>query len=488
MHGTPDDGHVDLALDPAARWSVLAALERVVASHVGGVDELRVVPSDDDTLAALGDVAAIDLEVPSDPVELVGRVEAILRRGIVHTGHPGYLGLFNPAASVMGIVGDALAATFNPQLAVVSHAPAAAAIEAACTDLLVRRTGLPDGSVGQFTSGGSEANLLGILVALHRAFPGVAADGLHTLDRQPTVYVSDEAHHSILKLAQAIGLGRSAVRTIAVDDHGRMDGERLADAIRQDRAAVATRAPFLVVATAGTTGGGAIDPLADIASLAGDEGLHVHVDAAWAGALVLSDRHRQLLAGIERADSVTIDAHKWLSAPMGAGVFLTPHTDALRHAFAVDTGYMPSAETTDPYLTGLQWSRRFTGLKVFLTLAAAGRRGLAAEIDRMVELGGGLRSGLVADGWRLRNRTQLPIVCVDDPAVPADTQGDHLRAVVDAVTATGSAWLSLVDLDGRPAIRACITSYRTDPATLDAVRHRLRTIRDRRRSSSPPTA
>ena len=476
MRGTPDDVHVNIDLDPPVRQAVLAALERAVAAHVEGIHKLAVVPSEEDVRAALGDVAAIDLEVPSEPVELVERVEAILRRGVVHTGHPGYMGLFNPAASAMGIVGDTLAATFNPQLAVVSHAPAAAAIERACTDLLVRRTGLPEGSSGQFASGGSEANLLGVLVALHRAFPRVAAEGLHTLERQPSLYVSVEAHHSILKLVQAIGLGRSAVRTVAVDDAGRLGVERFAEAIRKDRADGCV--PFLVVATAGTTGGGAVDPLVDVTSLAHDEGLHVHVDAAWAGALVLSDRHHHRLAGIERADSVTIDAHKWLSAPMGAGVFLTPHTDALRHAFSVDTGYMPTAETTDPYLTGMQWSRRFTGLKVFLTLAAAGRRGLASEIDRMVELGDELRAGLVADGWRLRNRTPLPLVCVDDPAVPPDTQGTHLRAIVDAVAATGSAWLSLVDLDRRPAIRACITSYRTDPGTVDTVRHLLRTTRD----------
>jgi glutamate/tyrosine decarboxylase-like PLP-dependent enzyme len=470
-------------LDPATREAVLAAATQAIAGHFAGVAELPVVPSDDRATAAVAAVRAIDLERGADPLAVVAQVEAALRDGIVHTGHPGYLGLFNPASTFMGVIGDALAAAFNPQLAVVSHAPAAVAVEAACTDLLVRRLGLPAGSVGQFTSGGSEANLLGMLAALHRAFPGVATDGVHGLPRRPVLYASAEAHHSVAKLAQATGLGRAAVRGVAVDGAHRMDPSRLAEAIAEDRAA--GRAPFLVVATAGTTSGGAVDPLPALADLAAGEGLHLHVDAAWAGAVALSDRHRPLLAGVERADSVTVDAHKWLSAPMGAGVLLTPHGDALTRAFSVDAGYMPSAEAVDPYLTGIQWSRRCAGLKVFLALATAGREGVAAQVDRDVALGARLRDGLVADGWRLRNRTELPIVCVDDPDGPdgPGAVGPHLRAIVDAVTATGRAWLSLVALDGRPAIRACITSYRTDEATIASVRRLMVEARDAARRS-----
>jgi aromatic-L-amino-acid/L-tryptophan decarboxylase len=464
-------------LDPIARQAVLARLLGIVTSHFDGIADLAVVPSDRDAEAAVARVDAIDLEHGADPVAVLDAVEPILRHGIVHTGHPGYLGLFNPAPTFMGVMGDALAATFNPQLAVVSHAPAAVAIEAACTKLLIGRMNLPPGSVGQFTSGGSEANLLGLLVALHRAFPSVAADGLHGLPQRPVLYASSEAHHSIAKLAQAIGLGTSAMRSVAVDATHRLDVAELGRAMTRDRSA--GLAPFLVVATAGTTSGGAIDPLADLAALTSDEGLHLHVDAAWAGALALSDRHRHLLDGIELADSITIDAHKWLSAPMGAGVFITPHTAALGRAFAIDAGYMPSAEIIDPYMTGLQWSRRLTGLKVYLAVATAGRAGVGAQIDHDVALGEQLRAGLSDDGWRLRNRTPLPIVCFDDPNVDPDDPVDpasaaaYLRAIVDAVTATGKAWLSLVVLDGQPAIRACVTSYRTDETTLASLRRLL---------------
>jgi glutamate/tyrosine decarboxylase-like PLP-dependent enzyme len=458
-------------LDAATRADLLTRLQRIIASHFDGISELRVTPTGEEVDAALAAVEAIDLERGADPLELLDKVEAVLQRGIVHTGHPGYLGLFNPAPTFLGIVGDALAAAFNPQLAVVSHAPAAVAIEAACTRLLADRMRLPADSVGQFTSGGSEANLLGMLVALHRAFPALADDGIHGLPQRPVLYASTEAHHSVAKLARAIGLGSSAVRMVDVDDRHRLDVAELARSIVDDRSS--GLAPFLVVATAGTTSGGAIDRLVEVAEVTADQHIHLHVDAAWAGAVVLSDRHRDLLEGIEQADSVTVDAHKWLSAPMGAGVLLTPHAAALEQTFAVEAGYMPSADAVDPYLAGLQWSRRFAGLKVFVALAGAGRQGVGAQIDRDMALGDLLRSGLADDGWRLRNHTPLPIVCFDDPDVDAVRSGSHLQAILDAVTATGSAWLSLVTLDGVPAIRACITSYRTDEPTLESVRRLL---------------
>jgi aromatic-L-amino-acid/L-tryptophan decarboxylase len=460
-----------LDLDPATRQAVLSRLLRVVRSHFDGIADLAVVPSDRDVEAAVAAVGAIDLEHGADPQAVLDAVEPILRHGIVHTGHPGYLGLFNPAPSFMGVVGDALAATFNPQLAVVSHAPAAVAMEAASTGLLVGRLGLPPGSAGQFTSGGSEANLLGLLVALHRTFPSVAANGLHGLAQRPVLYASTEAHHSITKLAQAIGLGSSAVRNVPVDSAHRLAVAELAHMVADDRSA--GRAPFLVIATAGTTSGGAIDPLPAMAAVTTDQRLHLHVDAAWAGVVALTDRHRQLLDGIELADSVTVDAHKWLSAPMGAGVLLTPHATALERAFAVNAGYMPSAETVDPYMTGLQWSRRFAGLKVFLALATAGRVGFGAQIDRDMALGDRLRAGLSADGWRIRNRTALPIVCFDDPLTEPGRSATYLRTILDTVTATGRAWLSLVTLDGRTALRACITSYRTDETTIASLRRLL---------------
>ena len=170
--------------------------------------------------------------------------------------------------------------------------------------------------------------------------------------------------------------------------------------------------------------------------------------------------------GTERADSVTVDAHKWLSAPMGAGVFLTRHSRDLTSTFRVAAGYMPSADSSDPYLTSAQWSRRFIGLKVFMSLAAAGRAGYAAQIERDCRLGDLLRAQLRESGWQVVNDTRLPVVCF----VPdAHADAAELARIAGAVEGSGEAWISVAQLDGRPALRACIISHRTTEADLDAL-------------------
>ena len=241
-------------------------------------------------------------------------------------------------------------------------------------------------------------------------------------------------------------------------------------AIRDDRASGAL--PFLVVATAGTTSAGVIDPLDDAATIAQEEGLWLHVDAAWAGAAALSDALRPHLGGIERADSITVDAHKWLSVPMGAGMFVTPHSDVLASAFEVTTSYMPAASTgvaADPYTASMQWSRRAIGLKLFLALAVYGRSGYAAQLENDVRLGRQLREKLRFDGWSVVNETPLPVICFADPSRNDD--GAFHDAVAANVVASGRAWVSSVRLAGRPAVRACVISHHTTPEDIsDLVR------------------
>jgi aromatic-L-amino-acid/L-tryptophan decarboxylase len=432
------------------------SLTALVERHLDELAGLRVAPGE--SYAELERrVRAFELEEPVPLGELLEAAAELLRDGIVHTSHPRYFGLFNPAPAFAGVLGDTLTAAFNPQLAATSHAPAAVAIERHVISFLGERLGLP-GAAGSFTSGGAEANLTGLLVALERHFPEATEAGLGAVRGQPVFYVSGEAHDSFVKAARMTGLGQRAARAVAVDGRLGMDVEALRAAVERDRAA--GELPFLVVATAGTTAAGAIDPLPAVAEVCAELGLDLHVDAAWAGAVALSDRLRPLLDGIERADSVTVDAHKWMSAPMGAGVFLTRHARDLTSAFRVAAGYMPSADESDPYLTGAQWSRRLTGLKVFMSLAAAGRSGYAAQIERDCMLGERLRELLGERGWRVVNHTPLPVVCFV-PAGAAGADAAELARIVAAVERSGQAWISLAQLDGRPALRACVISYRT---------------------------
>jgi glutamate/tyrosine decarboxylase-like PLP-dependent enzyme len=152
---------------------------------------------------------------------------------------------------------------------------------------------------------------------------------------------------------------------------------------------------------------------------------------------------------------------------MGAGVFLTPHGEDLTRAFRVETNYMPSAETADPYLMSAQWSRRFIGLKVFVALAAIGRDGYARQIERDCQLGDHLRAGLRDDGWQIVNTTPLPVVCFVPDTDEQDASPEQLTAIAQQVERSGIAWISVARLAGRPVLRACITSYRTTEADVD---------------------
>ncbi|MGH3357743.1 MAG: pyridoxal phosphate-dependent decarboxylase family protein [Nocardioidaceae bacterium] len=472
-----------LDLSPDVRARVLSTLGDTVLEHLDG-DDGAVTPAmtTDEVRERIG---RLDFDAPLAPDDAMEQVTALLRDGIVHTGHPRYFGLFNPRPAFMGIAGDLLTALFNPQLAATSHAPAAVELERHVVATFARWLGLPERTEGSFTSGGAEANHTAVLVALQRMVPGVASGGLRAASGQPVLYASADSHLAWLKIAHATGLGRDAVRLIGVDESSRMEVGALRDAIRADRAA--GRLPFLVVGTFGTTSSGTIDPLDELAALCAAERLHLHVDAAWGGAICVSDRLRPLLAGCERADTVTLDAHKWLSAPMGAGMLLSADPAALAETFAVTTGYMPdpTEAAPDPYSTTMQWSRRAIGVKVALTLLTAGRSGHATIVEQDCDLGDRLRSRLCSDGWEIVNDTPLPVVCFVDP----DHDDAHHQRIADEIVRSGRAWLSTVPVGGRRALRACVISHATTQQDVDAFADELQRFRsrdDRRCTSKRP--
>ena len=464
-----------LHLDPKPRALLWDRLIEEIEAYAHDVAELRVEPpADRPDLAALLD--GFDFTRPADPLEVLSQVVARLRRHQVHTPHPGYFGLFNPAPTTMGIAADALVAAFNPQLATFSHSPFAVAAERFVLRQIAGRFGLDAASAdGTFTSGGNEANQTALLVALARGFPEIAARGLRALPGAPVLYVTSETHDSITKCARSAGLGTDAVRVVATDARLRMRPAALSEAIAADRSR--GDLPFFVVATAGTTAAGAVDPLPAVADVAEREDLWLHVDAAWGGAAALVPELRPLLDGIERADSITFDAHKWLSVPMGAGLFLTPHADVLDRTFAVDASYMPTpqAGAPDPYARSIQWSRRFIGLKVLMSLAVAGWDGYAEALRRQTRLGDLLRERLAKARFRVVNDTPLPLVCFVDDTRPDGASAPYLSKVRNVVASAGDAWISVARLGAAraPALRACITNAETSETNLDQLLVRL---------------
>jgi glutamate/tyrosine decarboxylase-like PLP-dependent enzyme len=434
--------------------SVVAALERDIAA---GPIVPAVTPHEIRGYLQ----ARYDFTRPMALDEVIADVEDMMRTWQVHVTHPRYFGLFNPSVTLASVIADTLVAMYNPQLATWRTSPAPNEIERHTLAWLTAKFGLPPQTSATFTTGGAEANLSAVIVALTRAFPKYGEDGLASLLASPVIYVSREAHDSFNKIAHMTGLGRRALRTIATDGDLKMDLADLARQVYDDRRN--GFAPLMVVGTAGTTAAGAIDPLADLAQFCRSEALWFHADAAWGGAAILSPKLRGHLAGIEAADSITCDAHKWFSVPMGAGMFFCRHPRSVAEAFRAQTSYMPPATpgpVVDPYTTSVQWSRRFIGLKLFVSLAQQGESGYVEMIEHQARMGDVLRDSLERTGWRLVNRTPLPLVCFT-------RDGLDTGAFLASLHEHQIAWMSEVRLGGgEPVIRACVTSFRTEESDI----------------------
>ena len=445
-------------------FNVADDILRVAGAIARGVADGAIVPdvTPDDIRAHLE--SRYDFSAPLPLASVVHDVEGMMRRWHVQVTHPRYFGLFNPSVTEASVVADTLVAAYNPQLASWRTSPAANEIERHTLGWLTALFGLPPSTHATFTSGGAEANLSAVVLALTRAFPRYGEDGLRGLDGAPSIYLTQQAHDSFNKIAHMTGIGRGALRPVATDADLKMDMADLARRVDDDRRNGLR--PLMVVGTAGTTAAGAIDPLRDLAGFCRAHGLWLHVDAAWGGAAMLLPDLRPHLDGIDAADSITCDAHKWFSVPMGAGMFFCRHPGVVDEAFRAHTAYMPAASggsTVDPYVTSVQWSRRFIGLKLFLALAERGEAGYAAMIAHQLRMGELLREALVREGWRIVNNTPLPLVCFT-------RDGLVVSEFLAALYRRQIAWMSEVRLrDDPPVVRACITSFRTTAADIERV-------------------
>lgn len=459
-----------LALEKQTRSRLWQRVIEHVELYIDDARRAKVAPRlDPERVRAY--ISEADFEKTMDPVEAVDFAAKGMWEHQVHVAHPRYFGLFNPTPTVMGIAADALAAAFNPQLAAWAHSPFAVEVEQSLISRFAKEFGLVE-SDGTFTTGGAEANHTAMLTALVFSFRAFAEKGVRGLERQPTLYVTAESHHSFIKAARACGLGTDAVRIIETDENLRMDVRALALKVAEDRAS--GFAPFLVVATAGTTSAGVIDPIPEIADLAARENLWLHLDAAWGGAAILVPELRAYLDGVDKADSITLDAHKWLSVPIGAGIYLTRHPGILGETFRITADYVPKdadhLAVTDPYAHSIQWSRRFIGLKLFLSLAVAGWEGYRAALRHQTEMGDLLRTELERSGWTVINKTALPVVCFVYGEREEGRTAQFIERVAREVAEEGEAWISATKVGrGEAVLRACITSYRTTPEDISVL-------------------
>ncbi len=394
-----------------------------------------------------------------------------------HVPSANYFGLMNPTPTYMAVLAEALVAALNPQLATLARSQLASKIEGETVRWIGERVGWTQPFDGTFTSGGNEANFSALALALAAHFPQAIEDGVASIGAQPVLYASSESHHSLDKSAGLLGLGRKALRRIPVNDRIQLDVGKLEAAIAADKKA--GHKPFCVVATAGTTNSGAIDDLVALAEVCARHKLWLHVDGAYGAAAIFSDTHRDLVRGIERADSITIDPHKWLAMPFAAGVILTSRPETLQQAFATATPYMPKspgAVLVDNFKVSTQWSRRMNSLKLWLTLRVHGRAAYEELIGRQLALAASFAGWVGASkGYELAAPQVLPIVNFrvkvkggDEAAIAAAN-----ARVVDSVTRDGRRWISETRVNGRSVIRMMVISYLTGEHSLDGLQQAL---------------
>jgi glutamate/tyrosine decarboxylase-like PLP-dependent enzyme len=425
-----------------------------------------------------GEVAdALALPIPEDPMpvpDLVEHLRELVFGQSVYLGHPGFLAYICGAGTVPAAATELIAAGLNPCLGGYRLGPGAAEIELHLTRWLANRFGMPDSAGGLVMTGGAMANFVGLKCARDDKLGvevrehGVAAAG------PVAFYASEEAHVVIRRAADMLGLGAGSVRVIPIDGDQRMRADALEAAMEAD--AQSGVRPLAVCGTAGSTTTGSIDPLPELADLAERYGAWFHIDAAYGGAMVLSDVLRPQLAGIERADSIAVDPHKWMYTPQSAGIALVREFGQLSHSFNAQATYIWIDEAQrkgiDFAMHGPQFSRGFAALKVWISLLAHGRAAYAKRIEHDVRLAGYLAE-LVEEhpDFELMVPPRLSICCFRYRPRDWDGTEDELdrlnERLMMAMHADGRSFPSNAVIDGRFGLRACIVNFRTEATELD---------------------
>ena len=461
----------DLDWGPAEARELTGAMLDLWSELLERMPDMPVTP-----VAAAEDVAAeMDLPIPEEPLppaEIARLLRPMIFDHSALCGHPGFLAYISGSGTVPGAAADLLAAGLNPNVGGWSLSAGATELELHLMRWIAGRFGLPSGAGGLMTSGGAASNFTALKAARDARAPGdVRANGVDGL--RLVLYASAEAHATIAEAADMMGLGERAVRSIPTDDGFRMRADELERAVADDLAA--GMHPFCVVATAGTTATGAVDPLRAIAGICERHGLWLHVDAAYGGAAAFTPELRHLLDGIERADSISFDPHKWLYTPQSSACLLVRDPRTLRAAFSIDAAYVrEDAELSGRGINigelGPQWSRSFIALKVWMSLAAHGTDAYARRIAHDVELARYLDE-------RVREHPDLESMCpvtlsiacfryapagIDDAALDALNERLMIEIRRDGRTCPSNAVLR-----GRYGLRACFVNHRTEADVVD---------------------
>ena len=392
------------------------------------------------------------------PLDVLERVERDIFGHIMHLDHPRFFAFVPSPSNFVSVVADALASGFNVFAGTWLEASAPAEIELVTLDWLRQLFGLPSSAGGLFTSGGSLANLTALALARHvKVGPGT---------QSAIVYCSDQTHSSVERGLRVLGCTPEQLRKLPSNADFRLNMNALAEAVEADRNA--GRSPFCVVANAGTTNTGSVDPLPELATFCRSEGLWLHADGAYGGAAIFCDQGRALFRGIDQVDSLSLDPHKWLFQPYEIGCLLVRKGRQLREAFHILPEYLKDTEGAAEEINfcdyGIQLTRSFRALKLWMSLQVFGRAGFEAAVRHGFELAELVQEvvGEMAD-WQVVTPATLGVVtfrCAPEGVEPARVDVLN-RSLVDAVLKDGFSMIVSSELHGRPVLRMCTINPRT---------------------------
>lgn len=398
---------------------------------------------------------------------ILGDIDQVVMPGITHWNHPGFFAYFGITGSGPGILGEAIAAALNVNAMLWRTSPAATELEERALDWLRQMLGLPDIFSGHIQDTASSSTLIAIAAAREAAGLSIRDQGMSGRDLPPLrLYCSEEAHSSVEKAAIMVGIGRDGVRKVPTDAEYRMDVGALRRAIRQDREEGLR--PFCVVATLGTTSTTSVDPLTDIAVICREEEIWLHVDAAYGGAAAVIPEMRELWDGIEGADSIVINPHKWLFVPIDCSALYFRDAAGARAAFSLVPEYLTTPEgegVTNLMDYGHALGRRFRSLKLWMVLRYFGRVGLEERLRQHIELARELESWVEdAVEWELMAPVPFSTVCFRyNPGGRTDEELDQInQQLLARVNASGEVFLSHTRLRGRYTLRLAIGNLRTE--------------------------
>ena len=445
------------------REGVLADLERVIADAWASFDHPRpgADPEVDGELAA-----RLRAPLPED----AGDVESALADaarvldGSVSPSRPLFLAYIGSTGLEIGVLASALAATYDANLA--TSAGGADLVEEQSLRWLADFVGFPFAE-GAFTSGGMVSNLTALLAARERALPGARSEGVG--GRAAAVYCSDEAHHSVVRAVETCGLGSAAIRRIPLDARRRMRADALAEALQRDVAAGVV--PVAVVATAGTTLTGAVDPLDAIADACARYSVWLHVDGAYGLPAAATASAAQLFAGLDRADSASVDAHKWLGLQKSCSAVLLRTPGHLRAAFGHEERYMlHEGDLANPVDRTLEYSRPLRSLRLWMAFRTHGAAQYRTWLEGTLENARRLTALVQASpDFELLHEPMLSTVCFRHVPDGAGDLDAHNLALARAMQRDGRVYLAPASLDGRACLRACFVNFRTTPDAVASV-------------------